>query len=65
KTKIIPVRVEGTANMRPSQFFLRKYKVKVKVGKVFCLHCAYTRKIKKPEDLNEATEKIMEKIREL
>lgn len=62
RTKILPVKIEGNRNMKPWKFFLRSYKVKIKIGKSFYL---VPQKITKLEDLNQPTNFLMQKIREL
>lgn len=62
RAKILPIRIEGSKDVKLLKFFLRHYKVKIKIGKVFSLP---SQKITKPEDLNQPTAIIMKKIREL
>jgi 1-acyl-sn-glycerol-3-phosphate acyltransferase len=62
KTKILPIKIEGQAGMRFSKFFLRKYKIKIKIGQVFSLP---DQKIVDPEDYNKPAAYVMEKIRNL
>lgn len=60
--KVLPVKIEGSFNMKFSQFFKRKYRIKVKIGRPFSLP---SQKINKIEDLNQPSGLIMEKIRGL
>ncbi|MDP2910274.1 MAG: lysophospholipid acyltransferase family protein [bacterium] len=62
KTKILPIKIEGQAGMRFSKFFLRKYKIKIKIGKVFSLP---NQRIISPESCNKPAAYVMEKIRRL
>jgi len=60
KTKILPVKIEGQVGMKFSKFFLRKYKIKIKIGKVFSLP---SQRIITPESCNKPAVYAMEKIR--
>lgn len=62
KTKILPIKIEAKMNMTAAKFFLRRYKVKVKIGKTFSL--PFQEK-NKSQNLNKAANLIMEKIRGL
>lgn len=62
KTKILPVKIEAPQKMKIFDIFFRRYKIKVKIGKLFSLP---PQKIEKPEDLNQSSEFIMSKIREI
>jgi len=62
KTKILPIKIEGQIGMKFSNFLLRKYKIKIKIGQVFSLP---DQKITGPEDCNEPAVYVMEKIRSL
>jgi 1-acyl-sn-glycerol-3-phosphate acyltransferase len=60
--KLLPVKVEGHVGMRFHKGLLRKYKIKVKIGKPFNLAI---QKVSSVEDYNQPAEYIMEKIRNL
>jgi len=60
--KIIPVKIEEPASISFKGFILRKYKVKIKIGSPFFLP---SQEITKPEDFDQATSLIMNKIWEL
>jgi 1-acyl-sn-glycerol-3-phosphate acyltransferase len=62
KTKILPVKIEGQVGMKFFKFFLRKYKIKIKIGKIFSLP---NQEIISPEDYNKPAAYVMEKIRRL
>lgn len=62
KTPILPIKIEGNLGMNIIGFFLRRYRVKVKIGKVFSLP---PKKIEKTEDLNQPSDFIMERVRAL
>lgn len=59
---ILPVKIEGNLNISLADFFRRRRKVRVKIGKVFSLPPQET---KRPEDLNQPANFIMERVREL
>jgi 1-acyl-sn-glycerol-3-phosphate acyltransferase len=62
KTKILPIKIEGQLGMKFSKFFLRKYRVKIKIGQIFSLP---NQEIIRPEDYNGSAAYVMEKIRSL
>lgn len=62
KTKILPIKIEGQMGMKFSRFLLRKYKIKIKIGKVFPLP---DQKTINPEDCNKPAAYVMSKIRSL
>ncbi|OGZ18195.1 MAG: hypothetical protein A2V72_00020 [Candidatus Nealsonbacteria bacterium RBG_13_37_56] len=62
KTKILPVKIEGQVGMKFSKFFLRKYKIKIKIGQIFSLP---NQEIINPESCNEPAVYAMKKIRNL
>lgn len=62
KTPILPIKIEGNMNMGIIKLFLRCYRVKIKIGRVFSLP---PKKIETPEDLNQPSDFIMEKVRGL
>jgi len=62
KTKILPVKIEGQVGMKFSKFFLRKYKIKIKIGQIFSLP---NQEIINPESCNKPAVYIMRKIRSL
>lgn len=62
KTKILPIKIEGQIGMRFSKFFLRKYRVKIKIGQIFSLP---SQRIISPESCNKPAAYVMEKIRSL
>ena len=61
-SEILPIKIEAPLKMYFSKILLRKYEVKVKIGKSFFLP---QKQINQPEDLNQPSEVIMGKIREL
>ncbi|MDD2732250.1 MAG: lysophospholipid acyltransferase family protein [Candidatus Pacebacteria bacterium] len=62
KTRILPVKIEEKSHISLINFFTRKYKIRVRFGKVF--NVPY-HKISRPEDLNDLADFIMERIREI
>src|SRR4030042_4900777 len=54
-TSILPVKIEGNIGINIIGFLLRRYRVKVKIGKPFFLP---PKKIEKPEDLNQPSDFI-------
>lgn len=59
---ILPIKIEGNIGMKFKFFLKKKYKIKIKVGKVFYLPpCDYAN----PENLNEPSNYIMYKITQL
>ena len=62
KTKILPVKIEGQVGMKFSKFFLRKYRIRIKIGKIFSLP---DQRIISPESCNKPAAYVMEKIRRL
>ena len=61
-TKILPIKIEAPLKMKFLKIILRKYKIKVKIGKIFILP---DQKIDPPELLNDPAEYIMKKSMEL
>ncbi len=59
---VLPVKIEGNVGMKFSGFLIRKYKIKVKVGKAFYLA---SQDLNNPENLNNPSNLIMDKISEL
>lgn len=62
KTPILPIKIEGNMDMSIIKFFLRNYQIKIKIGRAFSLP---PKKIDTPQDLNQPSDFIMEKVREL
>jgi len=56
---VLPVKIEGNIGMNFKSFLMKKYRIKLKFGKVFSLP---PRAMHSPEDLNEPTDYIMERI---
>ncbi|KPJ55035.1 hypothetical protein AMJ47_01930 [Parcubacteria bacterium DG_72] len=59
---ILPIKIEGNVGMNFKSFLRRKYKIKVKIGKVFYL--SY-QDLNNPENLNYPANLIMNKITNL
>jgi len=59
---LLPFYIEGTLGLSPSEFFLRKRKITLVIGKPFCLP---QQKITKPEDLDAPADFIRDKTFEL
>jgi len=55
---VMPLKIEGALGLTFSKFFLRRKKIVVKVGKPFYL----PPEMKYPENINEATDFIMDKL---
>ena len=61
-TPVLPVKIEGNIGMKFRNFFFKKYKLKLKIGKPFYLPY---QNASNPELLNEPANYIMKKILEL
>lgn len=61
-SEILPIKIEGNIGMSFFKFLLRQYTTKIKIGERFSLP---PQKVEKPEDLNQTSNFIMSKIREL
>jgi len=58
---ILPVRIEGALNLTLKKFILRRKKVTIIVGELFYL----PKNFRNSQDINKATDLIMEKLKEL
>ena len=57
---IVPIKIEGTIGLSPLKFFFQKRRVRVKIGKPFYL----PQEMKYPENLDQATDLIVDTLRE-
>lgn len=62
RAPILPIKIEGNMDMGIIKFCLREHRIRIKIGRSFRLPF---QKIDKPEDLNQPSDLIMQKVREL